>query len=507
MLFGEKLDFLMKLTNATNSSLAQCVTLDPSYVSRLRSGKRSPGKNEGYIRSMARYFSKRCAEGYHRKALMDALGVGDVQGDLEERTFQWLADAGGVGIENIDHFIARIASRVPPKAPDQAGTAGIQVPDRETTILYGVDGKREAVILFLSQVLAGHEPVTLMLFSDEPTDWMTADPAFAARWASLMSEVLSRGNRIKIIHTVHRDLDEMLSAIGQWMPLYRTGLIAPYYCPKKRDGIFKRTLFIAPETVAVVSTSVGGMLGEAANFLLRGARAVQAIEQEFNHYLSLCRPLARIFTPTSRDAYLSMLAEFEKEPADALMITESLSLLTMPEAVAASILDRVGSLRFDFRGYHQRRIDLFRESLGTKSYTEIIHLPSLETVEREQVAVSLSDILSNGTVYYTAREFVLHLEQIIFLLKENGNFHVCLTPKKPDARYMMYARDQVGAIIAMTESPSVVLAINEENITSAFWDFLKDAAGGQVCADFRNMKTAKKLSDYVRQLRRRPFAQ
>jgi hypothetical protein len=29
-----------------------------------------------------------------------------------------------------------------------------------------------------------------------------------------------QGNKIKIIHTISRDLDEMLNAISQWMPLY-----------------------------------------------------------------------------------------------------------------------------------------------------------------------------------------------------------------------------------------------------------------------------------------------
>jgi hypothetical protein len=82
----------------------------------------------------------------------------------------------------------------------------------------------------------------LLLFSDEATDWMTADQTFASKWASLMVQLLSKGNRIKIIHTVSRDLDEMLNAIRQWMPLYMTGLIEPYFYPKKRDGIFKRTV-------------------------------------------------------------------------------------------------------------------------------------------------------------------------------------------------------------------------------------------------------------------------
>ena len=84
---------------------------------------------------------------------------------------------------------------------------------------------------------------------------MTADADYAQLWARLMVRVLTRGNRIKIIHTISRDLGEMLSAISQWMPLYMIGAIEPYFYPKKRDGIFKRTLFIAPPRTFYTGTA------------------------------------------------------------------------------------------------------------------------------------------------------------------------------------------------------------------------------------------------------------
>ena len=39
-MLAEKLDYIMKLTNTKNSDLAKALDFDPSYVSRMRSGKR-----------------------------------------------------------------------------------------------------------------------------------------------------------------------------------------------------------------------------------------------------------------------------------------------------------------------------------------------------------------------------------------------------------------------------------------------------------------------------------
>ena len=41
MRFSEKLDYLMKVTNTTNSALASSTSLDASYISRLRRGVRN----------------------------------------------------------------------------------------------------------------------------------------------------------------------------------------------------------------------------------------------------------------------------------------------------------------------------------------------------------------------------------------------------------------------------------------------------------------------------------
>lgn len=56
------------------------------------------------------------------------------------------------------------------------------------------------------------------LYSDESIDWLTGDRAFLAVFTPLFAEVIAKGSRVKIIHTISRDISEMFAAIDLWLP-------------------------------------------------------------------------------------------------------------------------------------------------------------------------------------------------------------------------------------------------------------------------------------------------
>lgn len=504
MTFAEKLDFLMNITKASNSALAHAATLDASYISRLRTGKRLMPKDNHMIKGMAFFLARQLKEDYQKKALLDALKLMNLPSDtslLADEITHWLIQDGGNSTQQVGRFLNTLSGMVNRSVQvGQSDDSKPYFPDQAVSIYYGIEGKRKAAEYFLSEVAACESPQTLLLFSDEGTAWMTEAPTYARKWAELMIRVLSRGNRIKIIHTVSRDLDEMLSAINQWMPLYMSGLIEPYFYPKKRDGIFKRTLFIAPETAAVISNSVGNQASSAANVLYRDRDAVASFAEEFLQYLRLCRPLMRIFTTREREGCYATLAEFEQGQADALIKTESLSLLTMPKPLLMQILKRSGMDVYVDSSLHDARYQCFLENLQSNHFTELISLPDIEAVKSGNVKVSMSDMLSRSAVYYTPEEFIAHLEHILTLLESFENYHVHLINSSTEDRYTVYAREELGVVVAKTSQPSVVLAINEGNMTAAFWDFLKGMIDEKTYSASKNIDSITVLRNYLTEL-------
>jgi hypothetical protein len=506
MQFSKKLDFLMNITKTTNSALSIYIRIDASHISRLRRGQRGALKDITSINAMASYFARHCEEDYQRKAVYDVLDVNPFDSDtitLSALIAQWLSGERKNEAKTVVNFLSGF-SNFASSQPVPLFDIPEKTPKKNTpaiSIFYGVNGKRQAVIHFLTDVLAQSNRNTLLLFSDEATDWMTADREFALKWASLMFRVLKKGNKIKIIHTISRDLDEMLTAISQWMPLYMTGAIESYFYPKKRDGIFKQTLFIAPNVSAVISRSVGDMLNQAANLLFRDINAIKSYEEEYKQYFNLCRPLMQIYTLKNEEAYFDTLLEFEKEKGDSIIKTESLSLLTMPETVISSINSRIGKRGENLINNWKHRVRLFETLLKTNSFSEIIQLPDINTIMSSKVKVASSDMLSGGAAYYTQEEYMIHLKHLIVLLKSYDNFHVYLSADITEDRYVVYTKEDIGTIVAKTSTPPVALAMNEDNMTAAFWDFLKHMIGENAYRNPNNTETSKKLAVYIQQLK------
>jgi len=264
-----------------------------------------------------------------------------------------------------------------------------------------------------------------------------------------------------------------------------TGAIEPYYYPKKRDGVFQRTLFIAPKTAAVTSTSIETMAGKAINILLKDLNAVYSLEEEYNSYLNLCKPLMRIFTAKESLQYLTTLDEFEKESADAIVKAGYLSLATMPGSVAETMIDRSDVLvKKDLMNYFLKRKARFENNLCKNCFYEILQLPDISPIREGKVEVGFTGIQESSKLFYQLEEFRAHLENIIQLLQKFDNYQVHINKNIKDYEYRLYVKEDLGAIVIKTNSPHAVFAINESNLTAAFWDYLRII--------FKENKTEKK---------------
>jgi len=173
----------------------------------------------------------------------------------------------------------------------------------------------------------------------------------------------------------------------------------------------------------------------------------------------------------------------------------------MPEPLLMQILKRSGMDEYGGSSLHDARYQCFLENLQSNHFTELISLPDVEAVKSGSVKVSLSDMLGAGAVYYTPEEFIAHLEHILALLESFDNYHIHLIDNSTEDRYTVYAREELGVIVAKTSQPPVVLAINEGNMTAAFWDFLKSTVDEKAYAALDKAKIITNLQTYLIKLK------
>ena len=330
MLFHEKLDFLMKLTATKNNALGKALNFDPSYISRIRSGKRGLPKDLPFTEPAAVYFAKKIRKPFEQRAAADVILGASVWPENPEEAagvlISWLAGPHG------ESFSAAAPEGTQEREvrflPDgtQAGSP------LQASFYYGNAGKREAVLRFLSAALASDAPVRLCLYSDEEMTWLYEDPAFIRRWGELLVSVCAAGGQIVIIHTLSRNIGEMLEAIRRWSPIYATGAVIPYYCPKVRDGIMQRSLFIARKVMALTAQSAGISPSHSLNLLTWEGEAVGALEEDFERLLQLCRPLMKIYGPADIRQFEKIVLQKFSTEGTLYLIREGTSPTFLPDS-------------------------------------------------------------------------------------------------------------------------------------------------------------------------------
>ena len=460
-MFSEKLNFLMEITKVQNNMLAAAVNVDASHISRLRHGNRNLPKNQTYLMPIARYFSRQIKVDYQKKIISDAIGIkNELPGDSEKLAkllYDWLSDH----TSGSDASVGSIIQSFSGIGQNKTETASFETEEYvgNNRYYYGKCGKREAVIRFLTQVANEEIPQTLLLFSDEEMSWLYEDNAFAKKWAILLKNVLVKGNRIQIIHTVSRDLNELLEAVAKWIPIYATGAIEPYYYPKLRDGLFQRTLFIAPQTAAVISNSVQQKTDGMLNSYIDDKEAVAALSEDFNNYLSLCRPLMRIYNILNADKFKKLYIDFIEAEGDFISLRTNLSLPTMPKELIDEIVDD------DLSELYLNICKSYADTLKCYTFTEILTIPKAEDSSIHP------EILGIGSIKLTKKQHVAHINNMISLLKANENYDVVLSDT-PIQNIIVLAKENVGVMMINTKPPYCTFAFNEQNMVGAFWDYL-----------------------------------
>lgn len=309
---AETLDLLMKITGTTNAALGQALSFDASYISRIRHGKRRFPQEEAVLAKMAHYF---------QQADPEALAAAPAAGA------ESVASEGSALLRTL----AAQGSKVSTDVPESALLSGTPSP---VSFYYGNPGKRDAVRRLLKDLDQRRPAGELLLYSDEDMSWLWEDASFISEWQELLTGLLRSGWRITIIHTVSRAANDMYEAIREWLPLYLSGRVTPYYYPLLRDDVFHHTLFIAKGFSALIGSSVSGQSGMPLNLYIKDAAASEVLAQEFAAYLAVCRPLLQTVSRQDPAGFRQALAVLSASSGPLRFTQNELALLFVKDEAA-----------------------------------------------------------------------------------------------------------------------------------------------------------------------------
>lgn len=294
--FGGKLSDIMEAVHVTNAVMSKSVNIDPSYLSRMRSGERVPADDSPVLMRICEVIARLITE---TDSSLRVAEVMEIRPEIAARAdadmiAAWLTDKG------VMTDTAPVRKLISSIGNIDTATFNIRALDRQAvkefigkpqTFYHGIDGMRRAAGRFL---LDAAEPGSgeLLLYSDQSMEWMEGE--FFEHWLSLMGNVLSRGVRVRIIHTVERSSAELIKAIARWLPLYLSGLVEPYYCMRRIGDRFCFSMFIDPGRACVKGSCVRGYESICDYRYITDRGEIADKQREFEGLLKDCRPLVKI---------------------------------------------------------------------------------------------------------------------------------------------------------------------------------------------------------------------
>ena len=262
--FGYKFDLVMNMTGLMNVTLSHMLHVDASLISRYRKGTLTPRSNPELSLRLSELLWDIVTKSGKTDELAHIMFF-PPKALTKEYFYDWLCDFDSVSdsdsatVEKFLNSFDSFSSEVGLQLPSFEESAPETILNDMKCEYRGDEGLREAVIRFLGNTIRMDECRNVLhLYSDQNMDWMISDKDFRLKWASLMTMLLKKGNKIKIIHNIDRNLSEMSEAILSWLPLYMSGMVESFYCIKPCGERFSHTLFLCPDNYCIEGIHVRG---------------------------------------------------------------------------------------------------------------------------------------------------------------------------------------------------------------------------------------------------------
>ncbi len=453
---AQRLDLLINTFKTSNAALARYVDLDSSSISRYRSGRRGIGLEDPVLRALCRYFAFLCRSQGIPKELAAEIGVSPDEAANDEymtaKLFEWFREAGAAAPTGV--LLRGIDSAKTHKALPQARAEKAKSVKYAGEIFYGADGVYAAFLKFTKTVLACKKPTNIHIFASD-FSWFARAPLFRDGWTALMQEMLSRGHRVRIIHDLDLDADEMFRSAESWIPLYISGQVEPYYLTLPNRPFLREYAGAADGLCSMRFSCFKGKEQEVTAAFSKSPEKAALIKKQFDDLLACAKPLVKTYG-TEDAAVLHRDVENNRAAAggDIIKLMHRLSLESMPEHLAQRIFERAAKdTREEMMKYYHTRRRAFLNSLSEVCVTEIYPDYSREDITAGRVPICGPWLLGRRELFYEPEEFAEHMRSIGRLAEEHSNYRCVTRPDFPFKNIDIVLKEGEATYVMKNEEP------------------------------------------------------
>lgn len=345
---SQKLDILLRELDINISRIAAFLHYDPSYLSKIRTGKRNPAHQQQFIEKICEYVASNYKDEQDRKKVTYLIQCNEDEitdsSLYRKKLREWLSSSKPEDVDYVSGFLRKVDSfnlddyiraihfdsfKVP-KVPFQLPVS---------RHYYGLKEMREGELDFLKHTVLSKSMKPLYICSDMPVEDMAADKDFAKKYMFGLAMVLKKGLHIHIIHDVERPMKDMMLGLENWVPLYMTGQISPYYLKGVQNRVYSHLHYCSGQ-VAMTGDCISGHHDLAHYYLTSRKEEVSISQKNMEFLLKKAHPLMDIYREERKKELYAALIENAGKEGRRRRVLAVPDLGALPKKLLEEILER-----------------------------------------------------------------------------------------------------------------------------------------------------------------------
>ena len=475
---SQKLDILLRELDINISRIAAFLHYDPSYLSKIRTGKRNPAYQQQFIEKICEYVVSNYKDEQDRKKVTYLIQCNEDEladsSSYRRKLREWLNSSMPDGVDYVSAFLRKVDSfnlddylraihfdsfKVP-KVPFQLPVS---------RHYYGLKEMREGELDFLKHTVLSKSMKPLYICSDMPVEDMAADEDFAKKYMFGLAMVLKKGLHIHIIHDVERPMKDMMLGLENWVPLYMTGQISPYYLKGVQNRVYSHLHYCSGQ-VAMTGDCISGHHDLAHYYLTSRKEEVSISQKNMEFLLKKAHPLMDIYREErKKELHASLLENAGKEGRRRRVLAVP-DLGVLPKKLLEEILERnhvVLNEKTVILESYKRSATCLETILKHSVVEDEVSVLSEAEYEKYPLVLPLAECFLEKDIRLTYEEYHACIGAAENYAKANENYQFNLTKIKGFHNIQITCFEGKWCMISKNRAPAIHFVIHHPKLRYA----------------------------------------
>lgn len=413
-LFRGNLNRLLEALSVSVSDLARALNYDTSYLSRVRSGQRTPADLRGFSAEVAKYAAGRFTGEPQRLTVAQLIGVSpkDLSDDAAyyRLLLKWLTGDGRSGansvmafLETLDRFDQEGYLKAIRYGEWKVPTVPFSFPT--TKRYYGAEEMKKGVLDFLKVTAFSKSEEPAILYNGIPLEESGEDD-FRKKYRFGLAVLVKKGLQLRMIHDVGHPFSELMQSLSGYIPFYMSGQLTPYWL--ENGGAFCRSLQVSG-AAAIAGECVADGVSHGMACLTKGREELSFYGMQAEDLLKKSRPLMEILRAEERERFFAAAAAGTGAFRCRL---SGLPLYTASEALLRRMLESRGIPEEEGRAVLARAARQREQAEAfLKRGTALVEVPQLSEEAFSESSVGIEGLSKEA--FYRFEEYREHLHETL----------------------------------------------------------------------------------------------